>query len=116
VLEESGEIALSALASLGNATLHDAGSFADVVGGLCLAALGAGGEVGGFALDLTGVGAALGVPVNVLSAVGITCGLGLASADELPKLRRRERAEYTDVQPYSAAVGRRYRICRGQSG
>jgi hypothetical protein len=73
-----GETALTDLASVGNAMLHDPGSALDVAGGLGLAVLGAGGEVGGFALDITGIGSALGVPLNVVSAAAITGGLGMA--------------------------------------
>jgi hypothetical protein len=51
-----------------------------VIGGLGLAALSAGGEVGGLALDATGVGAVVGAPANAVSAAGITVGLGLAAA------------------------------------
>jgi hypothetical protein len=60
--------------------LHDPGSVAEVAGGLALATLGAGGEVGGVALDVTGIGAAVGVPVNVVSAGAIAGGVGLAGA------------------------------------
>lgn len=79
-LEDMGETALSDLASLGNAMVHDLGSVAAVAGGLGLATLGAGGEIGGFVLDATGIGAVLGVPAAVVSAAGITTGLGIAGA------------------------------------
>lgn len=78
VLETAGDDAAGALASVGNAMIHDPGATLQVLGGLGLATLSAGGEIGGFALDITGIGAALGVPVNVVSAAGISAGLGLA--------------------------------------
>jgi len=68
------------LASLANATIHDMGSAAEILGGLSLATVSAGGEAGGFLLDATGIGAILGVPANVISAAGIAGGLGLAGA------------------------------------
>jgi hypothetical protein len=78
-LETVGEDTVGALASVGNAVLHDPGAFTQVLGGFGLAALGAGGEIGGAALDLTGVGAVLGVPVGMLSAAaGVGGGLALA--------------------------------------
>lgn len=79
-LETAGEDTLGALASVGNAMLHDTGAFTEILGGLGLATLSAGGEVGGAALDLTGIGAILGVPVGVLSAAGIVGGVSLAGA------------------------------------
>ena len=44
------------------------------------ATVSAGGEAGGVALDATGIGAILGVPVNVISAAGLTVGAGLSAA------------------------------------
>jgi hypothetical protein len=79
VAEQVGETALTDLASVGNAMAHDPGSVAEIAGGLGLAILGAGGEIGGVALDATGIGALVGVPVNVVSAGAIAGGLGLAS-------------------------------------
>ena len=76
--EDFGETALSDLASLGNAMAHDAGAVLEVLGGIGLATLGAGGEVGGLLLDATGIGAVLGVPAGVVSAGAIAGGLGLA--------------------------------------
>lgn len=78
-LENVGETTLSAVASVGNAMLHDPGSVAQMIGGAGLMTLSAGGEIGGFALDATGVGAVLGVPANVVSAAGIAAGAGLAA-------------------------------------
>ncbi|WP_280725185.1 putative T7SS-secreted protein [Kitasatospora sp. MAA4] len=78
VAVQVGETAATDLASVGNAMLHDPGSTLSVAGGLGLAVLGAGGEVGGVALDITGVGAALGVPLAAVSAAAITGGLGMA--------------------------------------
>lgn len=79
-LENAGEVALSDLASIGNAMAHDAGAVMEVLGGIGLATLGAGGEIGGLVLDATGVGALLGVPAGVVSAAAIAGGLGLAAA------------------------------------
>ncbi|MFK0294753.1 putative T7SS-secreted protein [Streptomyces sp. NPDC090442] len=75
-----GEDALTDLASVGNAMLHDPGSVGTVLGGLGLAAVGAGGEVGGAFLDATGVGAVLGVPAAAVSASAIAGGLSMAGA------------------------------------
>jgi uncharacterized protein YukE len=54
------------------------GDTGQVLGGLGLATLGAGGEIGGVALDATGVGAVIGVPANVVSAGAIVGGGALA--------------------------------------
>lgn len=78
-IEHVGETALSGLASMGNAAIHNPGSLIETAGGLALAAVSTGGEVGGVALDLTGIGAVLGVPINAVSAAGVTAGLGLAA-------------------------------------
>ncbi|MDI5962037.1 hypothetical protein [Streptantibioticus silvisoli] len=75
-----GEQALSDLASLGNAMLHDADAVGEVLAGVGLATLGAGGEIGGAVLDATGVGALLGVPAGVVSASAIAGGVGLIAA------------------------------------
>ncbi|MFC4033918.1 hypothetical protein ACFO3J_20885 [Streptomyces polygonati] len=80
VLENVGETALSDLASLGNAMAHDAGAVGEVLTGIGLATLGAGGEIGGAALDIIGVGALLGVPAGVVSAAAIAGGVGLIAA------------------------------------
>lgn len=77
-LEDVGETALSDLASIGDAMAHDAGAVMEVLGGIGLATLGAGGEIGGVVLDATGIGALLGVPTAVVSAAAITGGLSLA--------------------------------------
>lgn len=79
-LEDMGETAVSDVASLGNAMVHDLGSDAAVGGGLIGAVLGAGGEAGGFALDLTGAGAVAGVPLNVAAAGLLTGALAMAGA------------------------------------
>lgn len=79
-LEDAGEVALSDLASLGNAMLHDVEQVGEVLGGVALVTLGAGGEVGGAMLDATGVGAVLGVPAGVVSAGAIAGGVGLITA------------------------------------
>ncbi|MFI1201659.1 putative T7SS-secreted protein [Streptomyces sp. NPDC020883] len=80
VAEKVGETVLTDLASVGNAMLHDPGSVGTVLGGLGLATLGAGGEVGGAFLDATGIGAALGVPAAAVSASAIAGGLGMVGA------------------------------------
>ena len=54
------------------------GDTGQILGGLSLAALGAGGEVGGVALDATGIGAVIGVPANIVSAGVIAGGGALA--------------------------------------
>jgi hypothetical protein len=79
-LGTAGQDTVGALASLGNAGWHDPGSLAELAGGLALATVSVGGEAGGVALDATGVGAILGVPVNVISAAGLTAGAGLSAA------------------------------------
>jgi hypothetical protein len=79
-LEDAGEVVVSDLASIGNAMAHDVGAVMEVLGGIGLATLGAGGELGGLVLDATGIGAVLGVPAGVVSAAAIAGGLGLATA------------------------------------
>ena len=80
VAEDVGQDALTELASLGNAALHDPGSVAATVGGLLLTGVSGLGEGGGLLLDATGLGAIVGVPLDAVSALGITAGLGLAGA------------------------------------
>jgi hypothetical protein len=76
-LHDAGGHVVNGLASFGNAALHHPGSVALAAGGIGLAALSAGGEGLGVALDATGVGAIAGVPLNVVSAAGITTGVGI---------------------------------------
>lgn len=71
---------VDALASVGNAAVHDPGGVAAAIGGTALAGISAGGEGLGVALDATGVGAVAGVPLNVASAAGIATGVGIAGA------------------------------------
>jgi hypothetical protein len=78
VAKEVGETVLTDLASVGNAMVQDPGSVLEVAGGLGLATLGVGGEVGGAVLDATGIGLVLGVPAAAVSATAITGGLGMA--------------------------------------
>lgn len=78
VAKEVGETVLTDLASVGNAMVQDPGSLLEVAGGLGLATLGVGGEVGGVALDATGIGALVGVPAAAVSATAIAGGLGMA--------------------------------------
>ncbi len=80
VAEDVGETVLSDLASFGNAALHDPGSLAEVVMGVGLTVLGAGGEVGGSLLAVTGVGTIPGIGIDVASALEITGGVSLAGA------------------------------------
>lgn len=77
-LEDADETALTDLASIGNAMAHDAGAVMEILGGIGLATLGAGGEAGGIVLDATGIGALLGVPTAAVSATAIAGGLSLA--------------------------------------
>ncbi|XVU25067.1 putative T7SS-secreted protein [Actinoplanes sp. CA-054009] len=83
-LEAVGDFALdvgadvvNGLASFGNAMIQHPGETAALAGGLLLTAVSAGGEGVGFALDATGVGAVAGVPLNVVSAAGITTGVAI---------------------------------------
>jgi hypothetical protein len=80
VAKDVGQDALTDLASLGNAALHDPGSVATTVGGLLLTGVSGLGEGGGVLLDATGLGAIVGVPLNAVSALGVATGLGLAGA------------------------------------
>lgn len=75
----------NALGDIGNFFANNApqitqmiGDTGQVLGGLGLAVLGAGGEAGGVALDATGIGAVVGVPANVVSAGAIATGGALA--------------------------------------
>ncbi|MET7696934.1 putative T7SS-secreted protein [Streptomyces sp. NPDC005485] len=78
ILKEVGEVLVSDLASIGQAMADDLGSTMAVLGGLGLAAMGAGEEVGGILLDATGIGAALGIPINIAAAAQIATGLSIA--------------------------------------
>ncbi|MFG2399172.1 putative T7SS-secreted protein [Streptomyces lydicus] len=78
--EKVGETVLTDLASVGNAMLQDPGSVLQVVGGLGLATIGAGGEAVGGLLDVTGIGAVAGVPAGAVSAAAIAGGIGMAGA------------------------------------
>lgn len=79
-LVDGGKTVVNDLASFGNAMLQHPGDSAAMLGGMLLAGVSAGGEGLGVALDATGVGAIAGVPLNVVSAAGITAGVGLAGA------------------------------------
>jgi hypothetical protein len=78
-LHDAGGHLVNGLASTGNAMLHHPGSVALAAAGIGLAAVSAGGEGLGVALDATGVGAIAGVPLNVVSAAGITAGVGITT-------------------------------------
>ena len=67
----------SFLASMGNAMLNHPIDTALFVGGIGLTAISSVGEGAGFLLDATGVGAIVGVPLNVVSAVGIAGGVAM---------------------------------------
>ncbi|EDY60832.1 MULTISPECIES: putative T7SS-secreted protein [Streptomyces] len=79
-LLNGGKTVVNDLASFGNAMVQHPGDSAAMLGGMLLAGVSAGGEGLGVALDATGVGAIAGVPLNVVSAAGITAGVGLAGA------------------------------------
>ncbi|MFF1724944.1 putative T7SS-secreted protein [Streptomyces sviceus] len=79
-LLNGGKSVVNDLASFGNAMVQHPGDSAAMLGGMLLAGVSAGGEGLGVALDATGVGAVAGVPLNVVSAAGITAGVGLAGA------------------------------------
>ncbi|WP_020120716.1 putative T7SS-secreted protein [Streptomyces canus] len=79
-LVDGGKTVVNDLASFGNAMVQHPGDSAAMLGGMLLAGVSAGGEGLGVALDATGVGAIAGVPLNVVSAAGITAGVGLAGA------------------------------------
>jgi uncharacterized protein YukE len=76
-LEDAGAHVVNGLASFGNAMMHHPGETASLVGGLLLTEVSTLGEGAGFVLDATGVGAIGGVPLNVVSAAGITAGAGM---------------------------------------
>ena len=67
-------------ASVGNAAIHHPVDMAGLVGGAFLTTVSAAGEGGGLVLDGTVIGAAIGVPVNVVSAAGMTAGVGIVGA------------------------------------
>jgi hypothetical protein len=79
-LLDGGKTVVNDLASFGNAMIQHPGDSAAMLGGMLLAGVSAGGEGLGVALDATGGGAGAGVPLNVVSAAGITAGVGLAGA------------------------------------
>ncbi len=79
-LENWGEDAVNGLASFGNAALHDPGGVFSALGGLALMLASGTGEAAGFVLDATGVGAIAGVPLDVVSAAGLTAGAGITGA------------------------------------
>lgn len=75
-----GEDAVNGLASFGNAAIHDPGGLFSTLGGLGLLLVSGTGEAAGFVLDATGVGAVAGVPLDLVSAAGLTAGTGLTGA------------------------------------
>ncbi|UQU64316.1 polymorphic toxin type 28 domain-containing protein [Couchioplanes caeruleus] len=79
-LQDAGARAVNGLASFGNAMVHHPGETASLVGGLLLTEVSALGEGTGFVLDATGVGAVGGVPLNIVSAAGITVGAGMTAS------------------------------------
>ncbi|MGA5299545.1 putative T7SS-secreted protein [Nucisporomicrobium flavum] len=91
-LDEAGDLVhdvgghvVNGLASFGNAMLHHPGDVALAAAGIGLAAVSTGGEGLGLALDATGVGAVAGVPLNIVSAAGLTAGatMTMAAAGDL---------------------------------
>lgn len=84
-IENVGADAVDALASLGNAAIHNPLADLGMVGGFALASISAAGDGIGVALDATGVGAIVGVPVNVVTTAGVLAGgsLIMASAGDL---------------------------------
>lgn len=81
--QDTGIAVVNGLASFGNAMVQHPGDTAVMVGGLMLMGISAVGEGGGLLLDATGVGAIAGVPLNVVSAAGLTAGAALACAGSL---------------------------------
>lgn len=77
---QAGEDTAGAIASYGNAAIHDPGALAAMAGGALLTAAGAAGEFGGVVLDLSVVGAPAGVAVNAGSAAAMVGGLTMAGA------------------------------------
>ena len=70
---------VNSLASFGNAMLQHPDLTLDLIGGLALTDLAAGGEIGGVALDATGVGAIGGVPLNIAMVAVGTAGITATS-------------------------------------
>jgi hypothetical protein len=94
---------VNALASLGNAALHNPLDVLGMVGGAALMAGGAGIEVPGVLLDATGVGALVGVPVNVAGAAMMAGGATIAGAGALDLAHE---AEQNGVIVMNAHTGR----------
>jgi uncharacterized protein YukE len=78
-LEDAGAHVVNGLASFGNAMVHHPRETASLVGGLLLTEVSTLGEGTGLVLDATGVGAIGGVPLNVVSAAGVTAGAGITA-------------------------------------
>jgi hypothetical protein len=76
-LENAGKTLVNDVASFGNAAIHHPGELAAAVGGMGLTVISAAGEGGGLLMDATGVLAPVGGALNVVSAAGITAGVGL---------------------------------------
>jgi hypothetical protein len=79
-MENAGIDLVNDVASVGNAMIEHPGDVAAIAGGTMLAGISGGGEALGTVLDATGVGSVAGVPLNAVSAVGITAGVGIAGA------------------------------------
>ena len=77
-LVEGGAEVINAIVSYGNAMVEHPEDAATLLGGLLLAGVSLGGEGLGVVLDATGVGAVAGVPLNAVSAAGVTAGVGIA--------------------------------------
>jgi type VII secretion system ESX-1 substrate len=78
-LEDAGAHVVNGLASFGNAMVHHPGETASLVGDLLLTEVSTLGEGAGFVLGAIGVGAIGGVPLNAVSAIGITAGAGMTA-------------------------------------
>lgn len=76
----ASEDGVDAVASMGNAAVHDPGAALTAFGGMLLTGASAGGEGLGLVLDATGIGAVAGVPLDVASAAGMAAGAGLTGA------------------------------------
>jgi len=78
--EEAGASVVNSAASFGNALLNQPLDIAAIAGGGLLTVASATGEVAGAILDVVPGGALAGVPLGVVSAAGISGGVGLMGA------------------------------------
>jgi hypothetical protein len=101
---KGGKDIVNALASVGNAAVQHPGDLLLTAGGIALMAASAGGEGVGVALDATGAGAVAGVPLNAVSAAGITAGAGMAAAG-ITHIIARNAAGDDHVSPLNSESG-----------